>query len=62
MQIPCALCGYDTHGDFAIQIPGHPNVVVHTISCGPVLNADVQLMEPTHRRLDDGTYARRQTA
>jgi hypothetical protein len=52
----CALCGYDTCGDFYVHIPGHPDAIMHSISCGPVLIGQRQVSLPTYERLADGTY------
>lgn len=54
----CALCGYPTHGDFCVAVPGEPDAVMHTVACGPVLNEDTRLIEPTHVRDPDGTVRR----
>jgi hypothetical protein len=50
----CALCGYPTRGDFYVLVPGFPDQVMHTISCGPVLNGD-QPVPPTLSRRADGS-------
>lgn len=57
MNIICALCGFDTLGDFYIAIPGQPDAFMHTITCGPVLVGQQQAAEPTHRKTD-GAYQR----
>lgn len=55
-NLPCALCGYPTLGDFYVRVPGHPDHVMHTVSCGPILVGMERVAEPTYRRLPNGTY------
>lgn len=56
----CCLCGYAfLTGDFYVGVPNDPGYYLHSISCGPVLYGLPDPVEPTHVRLDDGTYQRR---
>lgn len=52
----CALCGYPTHGDFYITVPGHSGHVMHSLYCGPILNGDIPIL-PTHWQEPDRSFS-----